>query len=162
MQATKMDDLTALEAKPKPVRKRAPKATPTQTAPVPKPVRVSKVAAWAKFGVGLSLVLSAGLNGYANAQHATVAWAGWAMGFAVPVLVLVLSKVAGETHRSGRHSVSRFAVGSGIALLVLSVFHCGVSISLLTGSHLVLALPLAVSIDVGLVACELALVTDSK
>ncbi len=161
MQAT-MDDLTPLEAKPKPVRKRTPKAAPTQAAPTPKPVRQSKVAAWAKFGVGLSLVLSAGLNGYANSQHATVAWAGWAMGFAVPVLVLVLSKVAGETHRSNKRSVSLFAAGSGAALLALSVFHCAESIALLTGSHLILAVPMAVAVDAGLVACELALVTDSK
>lgn len=162
MQATKLDDLTALEAKPKSTRKRTPKATPTQATPTPKPVRVSKVAAWAKFGVGLSLVLSAGLNGYANSQHATVEWAGWAMGFAVPVLVLVLSKVAGETHKSNKHAVSRFAAGSGVALLVLSVWHCACSISLLTGSNLALAIPLAVAIDCGLVSCEVALISDTK
>ena len=49
---------------------------------------------WAYTGVGLMAVMSAGLNGYANAQEATVAWAGWAMGIAIPVLVLILAEHA--------------------------------------------------------------------
>lgn len=160
---SQLTDLTPLDPQPQPKRKRAPKPKQdTEQKPVPKPVRVSKVAGWAKFGVGLSLVLSAGLNGYANAQQATVVWAGWAMGFAVPVLVLILSKVAGETHKSNKRSVSLFAGGSGVALLALSVWHCASSIALLTGSGLALAIPLAVAIDCGLVACEVALITDSK
>jgi hypothetical protein len=120
------------------------------------------VTRWASFGVGLMLVLSAALNGYANAQHAPVAWAGWLMGLAVPVIVLVLAKVAGEKHRAGQKAVARFAGASGVALLLLSVWHCSQSIALLTGSPVALALPMAVAIDCGLVACEVALITEPR
>src|SRR5262245_4713619 len=114
---------------------------------------------WARFGVAFTLVLSAGLNGYANAQHAPLPWAGWLMGLAVPVLVLVLSKVGGEKWLASQKSIARFAGGSGVALLLLSVWHCANSIALLTGSGLVLAVPMAVSVDCGLVACEVAIIT---
>jgi hypothetical protein len=36
-------------------------------------------------------VLSAALNGYANAQHAAVAWAGWGMGLTIPAIILLPS-----------------------------------------------------------------------
>lgn len=64
------------------------------------------------------------------------------MGISVPVLV----KVAGEKYRGGQRPVACFAVGSGIALLFLSVWHCLQSIAILTGEP---------------VACEMALVTES-
>lgn len=115
---------------------------------------------WATFGVGFTLILSAGLNGYANAQHSPVAWAGWLMGLAVPLLVLTLSKVAGEKWQAGQRPVAWLAGGSGAALLFLSVWHCANSIGLLTGSGLFLAIPMAVAIDCGLVACEVALITE--
>jgi hypothetical protein len=141
-------------AKPAPRRKAARRAAPDAGA--------RPVARWASFGVGLMLALSAALNGYANAQHAPVAWAGWLMGLAVPVIVLVLAKVAGEKHRAGQKGVARFAGASGVALLLLSVWHCSQSIALLTGSPLALALPMAVAIDCGLVACEVALITEPR
>jgi hypothetical protein len=120
------------------------------------------VAHWAGFGVGLMLALSAGLNGYANAQHSPVAWAGWLMGLAVPVIVLVLAKVCGEKWRAGQKPVARFAGSSGAALLLLSVWHCSESIALLTGSPVALAFPMAVAIDMGLVACEAALISEPR
>lgn len=147
----------------KPKAKRKPK-----TAPPPPEVRASVPAAnpavlrWATFGVIFTLVLSAALNGYAYAQHSPAAWAGWLMGLAVPVLVLTLSKVAGEKHRGGNKPVAAVAGGSGIALLFLSVWHCSEAIALITGSPVALALPLAVAIDCGLVACELAIVTEPQ
>ena len=49
---------------------------------------------------------------------------------------------------------------SGVALLLLSVWHCSQSIALLTGSPVALAL--AVAIDCGLVACEVALITEAR
>jgi hypothetical protein len=84
------------------------------------------------------------------------------MGLAVPVLVLVLSKVCGEKFRGGQKPVAWFAGGSGIALLFLSVWHCSEAIALLTGSPVALALPLALAIDCGLVACEVALITEAR
>ncbi|MBP3959534.1 hypothetical protein J8F10_30180 [Gemmata sp. G18] len=106
--------------------------------------------------------LSAGLNGYANAQHSPVAWPGWLMGLAVPVIVLTLAKVAGEKWRAGQRRVGGLAGASGAALLFLSVWHCANSIALLTGSPLALAMPMAVAIDCGLVACEIALITETR
>ena len=120
----------------------------------------TNVRPWATFGVGMMLVLSGLLNGYANAQHAPAAWAGWLMGLAVPVLVL--AKVCGEKYRAGQTAVARFAGASGVALLLLSVWHCSKSIALLTGSPVALALPMAVAIDCGLVACEVALITEGR
>ena len=47
-------------------------------------------------------------------------------------------------------------------MLLLSVWHCSESIALLTGSPVWLALPMSVAIDCGLVACEVALITEGK
>lgn len=127
-----------------------------------KPAADAAVVRWASFGVAFTLVLSAALNGYANAQHAPYAFAGWLMGLAVPVLVLVLAKVCGEKFRAGQRPVAWFAGGSGVALLCLSVWHCSEAIALLTGSPVALALPLAVAIDCGLVACEVSLITGPR
>jgi hypothetical protein len=142
-------------AKPKRKAKAKPAAAP-KAEPQPQP---TDVTAWATFGVIFTLILSAMLNGYANAQHAPAAWAGWLMGLSVPVLVLVLSKVAGEMYHRGQRGVALFAGGSGVSLLAFSVWHCVESIALLTGSHIALAVPMAVAIDAGLVACEVALLT---
>jgi hypothetical protein len=49
----------------------------------------------ATFGVIFMAVLSGVLNGYAHAQHAPEAVAGWLLGLSIPVIVLVLGKVAG-------------------------------------------------------------------
>lgn len=143
--------------------------TTTEAAKVTKSARKKKAAkedasvgTWATFGVVFTLILSACLNGYANAQHAPVALAGWLMGIAVPVLVLVLSKVAGEKWKAAQFGVAYFAGTSGLALLFMSVYHCSESIALLTGSGLVLAVPMAIAIDCGLVACEVALIVGVK
>jgi hypothetical protein len=100
--------------------------------------------------------LSAGLNGYANAQHAPYAWAGWLVGIAIPAIILVLGKVAGLCWRRGNRPLAYATAGAGVGLLGLSVWHCASSIALLTGSPLFLALPMAVAIDAGFVACEIA------
>lgn len=165
-----LDDQVGGYEKAKPARKvkraRKPRTAPQVTPqpaelPTAPPARTS-VDRWAGFGVAFTLALSALLNGYANAQHAPLAFAGWVMGISVPVLVLVLSKVAGEKYRSGQRTMSRIAGGSGVTLLLLSVWHCSQSIAILTGSPVVLALPMAVAIDAGLVSCELALITEPR
>jgi hypothetical protein len=120
-------------------RTRKPAKAKTAPSPAPAPVPtsaplVSHARPWAQFGVAFTLILSAGLNGYANAQAAPLAFAGWLMGLAVPILVLTLSKVAGEKHRAGQKPLAWLAAGSGVALLFLSVWHCANSIALLTGS----------------------------
>src|SRR6266545_2714957 len=150
-----MDKLLELEV-PTVAKKRKPKAK-KNAAVKPEPASVKR---WASFGVGLMLVLSAALNGFANSLHSPVAWAGWLMGLAVPVIVLTLAKVAGEKYRAGQKPVAWFAGGSGIALLFLSAHHCSLSIAALTGSPVALALPMSVGIDCGLVACEVALISE--
>jgi hypothetical protein len=84
------------------------------------------------------------------------------MGLAVPVIVLVLAKVAGEKYRTGQRPVAWFAGGSGVALLFLRVHHCLQPIVALTGSPVALALPMSVAIDCGLVACEVALISEAR
>lgn len=113
----------------------------------------------AMIGVVVMALLSALLNGYANSLHSPTAWAGWGMGIVTPIIVLILGKVAGSKWRVEQRWMAYLAGGSGIGLLALSVFHCAESIALITGSHLMLAAPMAIAIDIGLVACELAIIT---
>jgi len=84
------------------------------------------------------------------------------MGFAVPIIVLTLSKVSGTTYLRGNRGVSYLAGGSGVALLFLSVYHCSESISMITGSGLGLAVPMALAIDCGLVSCEVSIIVGGK
>jgi len=158
-----MDKLLELELTA-PAAKTAAKRKPAKRRkPLPaRGTHATSVKRWAAFGVGLMLVLSAALNGFANSLHSPVAWAGWLMGLAVPVIVLVLAKVAGEKYRAGQKPVAWFAGGSGIALLFLSVHHCSHSIAALTGSPVALALPMSIGIDCGLVACEVALISEGR
>lgn len=136
--------------------------TEAKAAKTAKKAKPGDVTGWASFGVIFTLCLSGMLNGYANAQHAPIAWAGWAMGLAVPVILLFLSKIAGEKWLKNQRGPAWLAGGSGLALLLLSVYHCSESIALLTGSGMGLAIPMALAIDGGLVACEVALITEKK
>jgi hypothetical protein len=79
-------------------------------------------------------------------------------GGAVPNGTAKRTKAAAKrTRRSGRKAM-RYARGLavGVGVLGLSVVHCTESIELLTGSHWALAGLLAVGIDAGMVASELA------
>ena len=143
----------SLKLAPAPSRSRA--ARKPRTAPTP-----DRLGAYATAGVVLMAVLSAGLNGYAHAQAASVTWAGWALGLVIPAIILLLSKVAGTLHRRGRLPLAYATAAAGVGLLVLSVWHCSTSIALLTGSPLALAVPMAIAIDLGFVCCELANLED--
>lgn len=138
------------ETKKKPKRKPRPKRKP-------KVSDDSYLPALA--GVGIMLTLSALLNGYANAKHSPVAWAGWGMGIVTPVIVLILAKVAGGKWRAGQQIMAHLAGWSGVGLLLLSVWHCAESITTITGSQFLLSVPMAVAIDIGLISCELAIIT---
>jgi len=139
---------------PKPVRKRRAKVAPVAT------LKPDHLTCYANAGVGVMAVLSALLNGYANATHAEVAWAGWAMGLVIPVIILVLGKVASLLWKRGEGRAAQITAGVGVGLLFLSVWHCATSIAALTGSPLVLSLPMAVAIDCGFVCCEWAAMQD--
>jgi hypothetical protein len=133
---------------------RKPKA---RKKPQAKPVRSSLYAA---AGVAIMAITSMGLNGYAFSLHATVPVAGWALGVIIPVFVLILFKVAGDKFTAHKgFALLTGVTGSGV--LLLSVWHCSESIALLTGSPLLLALPMAVACDIGLVCCEVALLLDT-
>lgn len=149
-----------------PFQTRKPARMPKQpskpaAAPATKPDAVA-LKRWASAGVYLTLGLSALLNGYSNAQHSPIAAAGWIMGFATPALVLILSRVASLQLRRKRRQLAAFTGATGVGLLALSVWHCATAVSMLTGTHLALAIPFAVAIDCGLVACELGTVSEIK
>jgi len=119
-------------------------------------VKADHLQNYANAGVIVMALLSALLNGYANAMHASIAWAGWGMGLIVPVIILILGKVASLLYKRGHKRAAYATGGTGVGLLALSVWHCSESIALLTGSPLLLAMPMAIAIDAGFVACEVA------
>lgn len=142
-----------------PLRKseREKKTKPAKARPAKGKKAKAEAGGWALpyvMAFGLAL-FSACLNAHANALHATIPWAGWAMGFAVPLIVLGLARLAAERYRKGQRGRAWAGVCIGVGLLALSVWHCALSISLLTGTHILLALPMAVAIDAGLVYAEL-------
>jgi hypothetical protein len=51
---------------------------------------------WARAYIGLSVGLSMGLNAYAFGMHASIMWAGVILGFVLPILVLMLGRIAGH------------------------------------------------------------------
>jgi hypothetical protein len=145
---------------PKLVTPRAERKPRAARKPIVKPITVDHLHAYANAGVFVMALLSALLNGYANALHASVAWAGWGMGLVIPVIILILGKVASLLYKRGHGRAALATGGSGIGLLALSVWHCSQSIALLTGSPLALAAPMAIAIDCGFVACEWAALHD--
>jgi hypothetical protein len=139
---------------PRPARKRCVKGSPVS---MNKPDHLTR---YANAGVGVRAILSALLNGYANATHAAVAWAGWAMGLVIPLIILILGKVASLLWKREEGRSARITAAVGVGLLFLSVWHCATSIAALTGSPLVLSLPMAIAIDCGFVCCEWAALQD--
>lgn len=123
---------------------------------------------WAHAGVYGFILTSAYLNALANGMHAPTDQIIVAriMGAIIPMFVLILCKVAGTQHRRRRtikvgsrtYMLAYFTAGVSLSLLVLSVYHCACSIQVLTGSPFICALMMAITIDVGLVACELDVV----
>lgn len=114
--------------------------------------------AWAYAGIGLTLGLSAWLNGLAFSGSAPWPVAGWGLGIMVPVLVLVFSRVAALLWGRGRRGLALVGGGAVLAVLGLSVQHLAASVAKLTGEGTATAFLLAVAVDVGLVVCELATV----
>jgi hypothetical protein len=139
---------TSVKAKPK---AKKPKAKPND-----------HLAKWCMAYVALSATMSMGLNAWANGQHAPAGtqWAAWLMGAAIPILVLLLSKIAGLCYQRGSILLSKIAGSVGVAVLGLSVFHCYESISLLTGSGWLLSSLLAIGIDAGMVVAEVVSVVE--
>ncbi len=144
-----------------PVTKKSLKAIQPKRATRPKRSEVDHLNRWATSYVALSAIMSMVLNAMANCHHAQdhVVMAG-AMGALIPVLVLLLGRVAGLLHRRKKYRLAYCVGGIGVVLLMLSVFHCTESIAVLTGSRWMLAAALAIGIDCGLVACEVVSVIE--
>ena len=116
---------------------------------------------WATRYVAAALVLSACLNAAANVRLCgSELWpaqlAAGILGAVVPGLVWLAGKQAGYAHRAGQERLSWAVGAAGVCLLVLSIYHCSHALAHLTGSGWLLSLLLAVGIDYGLVASEVA------
>lgn len=121
-----------------------------------RPVRGLKV--WSYAGVGVTLGLSGWLNGLAFAERSPSPGMGWALGVAIPVMVLIFSRVGALLYALNRRNLAYCAAAATVSILALSVQHCAVSIARLTGEHVALAALMALAVDAGLVVCELATV----
>lgn len=127
-----------------------------------KPLPVKGLRRWAYCGVGLTLALSGWLNGLAFAQSAPTPAHGWALGCAIPALVLVFSRVSALLWGLNRRHLAYCGAAATLSVLLLSVQHCAVSIARLTGEPVALAALMALAVDMGLVVCELATVGKAK
>ena len=145
------------------------KTTSRKTA-APKPKKSRKTAAkssdraefvaTAQTTVWICAALSGTLNAYALFTHSPTPLLGVVLGLAIPLIVLRLGAVTGKLWKRGNRPLAYFTGGSGLGLLLLSVWHCADAISLLTGGTMFAAIPLAVAIDCGLVSCELAVIAE--
>lgn len=140
---------------PKLAAKRSPKSEATRRA------SLAQLKSWAERYVAVALVLSAALNAAANVQlcgAATVLGqlAAGVLGAVVPALVWLAGKQAGHAYRAGRSQLAAAVGAAGVCLLALSIYHCAHALAVLTGSGVVLSLLLAIGIDYGLVASEVA------
>lgn len=144
--------------------------TPVRRSKVPRKKRATQprrsetdnLSRWATGYVSLAAVMSMVLNSMANGHHAQDGYIlmAYAMGALIPILVLLLGRVAGLLYRRNKSRLAYSVGGIGVVLLMLSVFHCTESIGLLTGSNWFLAAALAIGIDCGLVACEVVSVIE--
>jgi len=126
-----------------------------------------QVERWGTRYVAAAVVLSSGLNAWANvdmcgSDYVLACAAAGMLGAVIPGLVWMLGKIAGHAYRAGRRGLAASVGAAGVALLVLSIWHCAHAIALLTGGGLVLSGLLAVGIDYGLVASEVASVMASE
>lgn len=151
---------------------RSPRSKATDHSPAPLPrVRKAKSAPlpphadlrpWAYTGVAGTLALSGWLNGLAFSVSAPTPLHGWVLGLAIPCLILVFSRVAALCYARQRKAIAAAGAMACLSMLLLSVQHCALSISRLTGENVALAALMALAIDAGLVVCELATLSTAK
>src|SRR5262245_31054603 len=146
------------EAEARPARARKPRSGAGAAAGL----KGDPLKRWAYAGVGLTLGLSGWLNGLAFSAAAPSPVHGWALGVSIPVAVLIFSRVAALCYGCGRRELAYVGAVACLSILLLSAQHCAVSIARLTGEHVFLAGLMALAIDAGLVACELATVTPKR
>lgn len=122
-------------------------------------VKGAELKRWAYCGVAGTLTLSAWLNSLAFSHTAPSPVHGWALGIAIPLLILVFSRVSALLWMRGRSHLALCGAAACLSMLALSVQHCACSIARLSGEPVGLAALMAIAIDVGLVVAELATVT---
>lgn len=153
--------------------KRTSKTTPVQ-APSKRAITLAHRHRWSHIGVYTFVGASAGLNALALGIHAYSHHTGdaklwWTVpsimiGLVIPFMVFILAKVAGMQYRAGSRRLAYFTACVGGFLLLLSITHCASAIALLTGATYgwnvasMGATMMAITIDGGLVACELDIV----
>jgi hypothetical protein len=126
-----------------------------------------QVERWGMRYVVAACGLSSGLNAWANvdmcgSDSVLACSAAGMLGAVIPGLVWMLGKIAGHLYRAKRRGLACSVGAAGVALLILSIWHCAHAIALLTGGGLMLSGLLAVGIDYGLVASEVAAVMATK
>ena len=157
-------DVSAVNGAPVAIKK-VVKAKPTKAKPTHKQQSQSmhskatvkqRSYVWCTAYVVIALVLSAFLNGYANANAVENKIAAWGLGLIIPVLVYTLFKAAGWMHEQGNRPLAIGAAIFGTMLVFLSVADCQQALSVLTHSPTPwLSWAFAITIDCGLVVCEL-------
>ncbi len=108
------------------------------------------------------MIMSGWLNGLAFAEAAPSRSQGWALGVLIPVMLLIGARVSALLWGAGRRGLAGCGAGACLSVLALSVQHCAVSISRLTGEHVALAALMALSLDGLLVVCELATISMGR
>jgi heme/copper-type cytochrome/quinol oxidase subunit 3 len=137
-------------------RRKATRGVAPASAPRAERMADQRARFWCTSYVTAALILSAFLNGYANAAFVENKLAGWCMGVIIPVLVFTLFKAAGWLERQGNYPLAIAAAAFGTVLLFLSVADCQQALSMLTHTPAKwLSWAYAITIDFGLVSCEL-------
>jgi hypothetical protein len=85
-----------------------------------------------------------------------------ALGVAIPVLSLSMSKVSGTLLGTGHYALAAFGAFIGTAVLAVSLSHLAWAIRDVTGSGLRASWALAVALDLSLVLAELVHVTAAE
>ncbi len=81
--------------------------------------------------------------------------AAFMYGLVIPWLVLLLWAVAGHTYLRGQRKLAMYSGGAGLALLLLSIWHCTESLRLF-GLPWIMAVLYALGIDYGLISFEVS------
>lgn len=160
MESATLNGTPRIDFKPETAKKKTASRSKTKKTPS-NAGHLRQVERWGTRYVVAACILSSCLNAWANVDmcgsaNVLACTAAGTLGAVVPLLVWMLGRIAGHAYRANKRPLA-FAVGAaGVALLALSIWHCAHAIVLLTGGGLVLSGLLAVGIDYGLVASEVA------
>lgn len=165
MESTTNGRISQTDFASKPEPKSKPKRKPAKRKPR-KPNKARKAAlvqmkAWSERFVVPAIILSAALNGWASvlnceSENQITQSAAGLVGALIPGFVWVAFKGSGWAFKAEYWKCGLATGLAGVALLLLSLWHCAESIAYLTGSGWWMGLLMAVGIDYGLVSSEVA------